>query len=512
MNETRLAAVINCGSSSIRMIIAQYSVQGGDPVVVESVIKYLGLGREVFTTGLIRKRSLSQAILIFQQYKEFLQGYGIQPQEVQVIGTAALREARNRDSFVDRVEVRTGFRINVIDGMEENRLTYMAVQFALKEKQEALSRDNTIIMEVGGGGTEVILLKKGKICAVHSLSFGTIRLEESMRGSLDVVHLAEGTIRQTIRPMKEMLEAELRFSTVEHVVIPGNYAKLVAELVGTHVNERYSVITKEALGTFARDVGLMEASEYTRKLGIPQAAAEGLGTAVYAYSQFIEESPCQEIWVPRGGTSEGLLMEMGPGIDPSIQIRFINQVRASAHSLGKKYHFDSPHAKHVVFLSVTLYDQLRNEHNLGAKHRLLLEIAAILHDIGTFVKPSGHHKHSQYLVENSEIFGLDSRDISIISNVVRYHRKTLPNPSHVNYASLPREDRLIVLKLAAILRVADALDRGHTQKIRTVTVTKRGEELLLEAQHLLDITAERFSLVDKANLFEEVYGLRVSLI
>lgn len=130
------------------MVIAEFP-DGKDMRVVEQAIKFMGLGREVYTTGLIRKKTISTAIQIFLQYKELLQSYGLAPDEVRVIGTAALREARNRDTFIDRVEVRTGFRVQVLDGIEENRLSYMAVQYALKDQWSGVSKHNSMIAEVG---------------------------------------------------------------------------------------------------------------------------------------------------------------------------------------------------------------------------------------------------------------------------------------------------------------------------------------------------------------------------
>ena len=138
----------------------------------------------------------------------------------------------------------------------------------------------------------------------------------------------------------------------------------------------------------------------------------------------------------------------------------------------------------------------------------LLEVAAILHDIGTYIKPSGHHKHSQYLVENSEIFGLNRSDIGIIGNVVRYHRKTMPLPSHLTYISLPREDRLAVLKLAAILRVADALDRGHSQKITNLRLEKHDEEMHWLPDYTADVASSGSASATNATCLKTSSAIR----
>jgi exopolyphosphatase/guanosine-5'-triphosphate,3'-diphosphate pyrophosphatase len=505
----KLFAVINVGSTFLRLVIAEFP-EGKDMHVVEQAVKFLGLGREVYTVGVIRKKTISQAIQIFLQYKELLTAYGITPEATRVIGTAALREARNRDTFIDRVEVRTGFRLQVLDGIEENRLSYMAVQYALKDQWSALSKHNSMIAEVGGGSTELILLRRGMICAVHSLSFGTVRLEEAYRGS-QLEEITPQTLRQSMNTTKELLDDEMKLSTVKSFIAVGNYARLAAEIAEAAEGERYWRINKTQWLQLTHLIHRLSPEEIVRRYGIPASAVEGFGSALLAFFYLLEDTAADEVFIPKVGYSEGLLVELGPGIDDEIQSRFLQQVRASALSLGKKYHFDADHAKHVAELSLEIFDQMKRDHNLDPRSRLLLEVAAILHDIGTYIKPSGHHKHGQYLVENSEIFGLNPSDIGIIGNVVRYHRKSPPMTSHVNYTSLPREDRLAVLKLAAILRVADALDRGHSQKIRNLRLERRDEELHLKADYTTDVASERFSLSDKCGMFEDVFGYKVIL-
>jgi len=505
----KLFAVINVGSTFIRMVIAEFP-DGKDMHVVEQAIKFMGLGKEVYTTGIIRKKTISQAIQIFLSYKELLAGYSLKPETVRVIGTAALREARNRDTFIDRVEVRTGFRIQVLDGIEENRLSYMAVQYALKDQWTTLSKHNTMIAEVGGGSTELILLRRGMICAVHSLNFGTVRLEEAYRGS-QLAEITPQTLRQSLNTTKELLDDEMKMSTIKAFIAVGNYARLAAEIAESSEGDRYWRVNKTQWLQLTHMIHRLSPEDIVRRYGIPSSAVEGFGSALLAFFYLLEDTGADEVFIPKVGYSEGMLVEIGPGIDADIQDRFQTQVRASALSLGKKYHFDVDHAKHVALLSLQIFDQMKKDHNLDPRSRLLLEVSAILHDIGAYIKPSGHHKHSQYLVENSEIFGLNPSDIGIIGNVVRYHRKSVPLSSHLQYTALPREDRLIVLKLAAILRVADALDRGHSQKINNLRLEHGTEEMHIRADYVADVAAERFSLSDKCGMFEDVFGYKVIL-
>jgi len=511
MENNNLSAVINCGSSTIRLIVAQKD-SSGRISILDSAINYIGLGRDVFSNGLIRKKTMTQAIGVFIQYRQMLHGWGIKTKQTKVIGTSALREAKNRDTFVDRLEVRTGFQIQIIDGLEENRLTYLAVQHALHEEFNKLSKVNSLIIEVGAGTTEIMLLRRGLMTAVHSLSFGAVRVEEQFRSNHSGMGISSTTLTQNLRPMRDLVASELRPSTIRTFIAVGNYAKIAAQAVGTPYNSTCMKVERKDWEALALKVHSMTPEACVKELGVSYLGLAGLSSALLAFSVFLQGTSAEFVLVPTGGNAEGLLMELGENVDPEVAQRFNDQVISSAVSMGKKYHFDLKHAQLVAKLSLSLFDQLQNEHQMGVKERLLLHVGAILHDVGTYIRPSGHHKHGMYLVLNAEIFGLSPQDVRVVANVVRYHRKSMPNSSQPGYASLSREDRIRVLKLASILRVADALDRGHTQKVRSIRAQKSEDELILKTDYTGDMTAERFSLENKGYMFEEVFGLKVVLV
>jgi exopolyphosphatase/guanosine-5'-triphosphate,3'-diphosphate pyrophosphatase len=163
----------------------------------------------------------------------------------------------------------------------------------------------------------------------------------------------------------------------------------------------------------------------------------------------------------------------------------------------------------VADLSVALFDTLQDEHGLGGRYRLLLRVAGLLHEIGGFVSNRAHHKHSYYLISNTEIFGLKRDEIEIVAHIARYHRRSGPKPSHIEYVALPRETRVVVNKLAALLRVADALARGHIRQIDDVRFELQGDELLLHVHGLADYMLEQRAIALKGDLFEDIYGIRI---
>jgi exopolyphosphatase/guanosine-5'-triphosphate,3'-diphosphate pyrophosphatase len=187
------------------------------------------------------------------------------------------------------------------------------------------------------------------------------------------------------------------------------------------------------------------------------------------------------------------------------------EVIQSAQVVGEKYRTDMAHAQHTRMLAVRLFDELAAEHRLSDRHRLLLEVAALLHEIGTFVSSRAYHKHSYYLIANSEILGLTQDELVMVANVARYHRNSRPKPSHTDYMSMSREARLVVNKLAALLRVADALDVSRTQSIREFRCRIDNNGFVISVPAGLDLILERRSLAEKADMFQEIYGLDVVL-
>ncbi len=507
--EKGLVAVIDVGSTAVRLVIAELD-KDSNWKIIDRAGKPVPFGRDVFTSGSISRDTLNLTLKILRGFREILDGWKISEENITIIATSALREARNRDTFIDRVYIKTGFVINVVEGIEENRLTYMAVQYAVGDLLPQLGRSNSIIIEVGGGSTEVMLLKRGKMAGAHSLNIGTVRIEQFIQNAPGPEYRSR-FLTERVATMTEALDTELELKRIRNFIAVGGHARLAAMKVGEEQSSLYSVISKEAFLSFLESIRRMSTEDLVRKLQISYNDADGLITGLNIYRYFLEETSAERLIVPGTSIREGVLISLTLGPDPQVRERFNAQVAASATALGRKFHIDEEHGLHVSELACSLFDQLEDEHGLSRHYRLLLEIAAVLHDIGSYIKFSGHHKHGQYIISNSEIFGLHKDDIQIISNVVRYHRKSFPVSSHTSYISLSREDRLGVLKLAALLRIADALDRGHTQRVKDIKAEKREETLILHCSCLGDISSETLSLRSKAQMFEQVFGYRVIL-
>ena len=508
--ENSLVSVLEMGSTGIRMIIAQIQ-DGGQWKMMDSAGRPVALGRDVFNSGELSRESLLECISVLQNFRELLSGWGIASSDAHGIATSALRVARNRDIFIDRVRRETGFRLSVVDGLEENRLMYLGVRFALKNDLPAFWEANSMILEMGGGSTEAMLLRDGQMAAAHSIKMGTIQIDRRMRLRAGPGLFNERYLRDAVRNTMGLLNAEMDMAEVRTLVMAGADARLAAAQAGEELNEHCFVISRDDFIAFAEKIRNYGADDCMRKLGMSYSDAEGFVPGILALRLFLERTGAARVAVPLVSIREGYLIDLAGGVDPVLQADFHSQIVASALSIGGKFNYDEAHSRHVAALCMTLFDALDKEHGMTARKRVMLETAAILHDVGTIVKSSGHHKHGHYIVSNSEIFGLSREELDIIANVVRYHRGDPPSEADAEYAGLSREDRILVMKMASILRVADALDRGHSQKIKNLTVERRASVVALHAGGVYDLSLELISLEEKADLFQDVFGRKVIL-
>jgi exopolyphosphatase/guanosine-5'-triphosphate,3'-diphosphate pyrophosphatase len=508
--KNRLVAILAIGSTSIRLVVAQIA-QKGQWQVLDKAGKPVTLGRDVFTSGQVSRESLLECLSVLQYFKELLAGWGILDTDVYVLATSALRAARNRDVFVDRVRLATGFRISIVEGIEENRLIYLAVRFALKQDLPQFWQDNTMIIDIGGGATEIMLLERGKMAAAHSLRLGTLLMEQQSRLAVGPAW-AQRYLRESIRHAAEFLSAEMNLAHIHSFVGVGSDTRIAATLIGTELNEHCRIIPRDAFIAFVQQVQQYTIEACVQKLHIPYTEAEGFVPGLMAYKQFLEQTLASKVVVPDISIREGLLVDLSLGVEPELQEDFFSQIIASAANLGRKYHYDQAHNQHVANLCLFLFDALSNEHGMNRRERMMLEVAALLHDIGMFIQGESHHKHGQYIVVNSEIFGLRRDELEIIANVIRYHRGDPPSQEDIDYIALQREDRNLVLKMASILRVADALDRGHTQQISLLLVERKSETLVLHTGGNRDLSLELIGLEEKADLFQDVFGYKVLLL
>lgn len=504
-----MVAVIDIGTTSVRMAIAEIDDHGG----VRTLEKYsqaLSIGKDTFTSGLIAKATIEDCVRVLKSYRQALNEYQITNlDQVRVIATSAVREASNRLAFIDRLYIATGMQVEPLDEAEVNRLTYLAIEpyFAA---QPSLAAGRTIIVEIGGGSTELLVMRGPNVVYSHAYRLGSLRLRATLQAyqapAVKLRQIMESQILKTAEQMREHVAAD---SPLEIVALGGEMRFAAAQLIPEWQQDELTRIPLAALSRLTNKILSYSEDRIIRQYHLSGPDAETLGPALLAYVQVARTLGADSVLVASTTLRDGLLREMS--LRDAWTEDFVNQIVRSAVDLGRRFMFDEAHARHVANLAKQLFEQLRAEHQLDNRWQIILYLAALLHEIGQFVSSRSFHKHSMYLIQNSELFGLSNRDVLLVALVARYHRRASPKPEHEGYSALSREGRVVVAKLAALLRVAIALDDSRSQRIHEFQCEREPGRLVISVAGVEDVSLEQLALRQSGTLFEDTFGVPVML-
>ena len=503
-------SVIEIGSTGVRLLVAEFTADRKQNVLDRSE-KPLPIGRDVFTAKSINQETQNQLIQILLLFREQLAGWGIHPEEVNCFATSAFRDAKNSDPVMDRILVQTGFRVRIVDGIEENKLMYLAVSDCIRGTKLDLLTDDTVILNVGGSTTEIMLISNGKMAGVHSLKIGTIRIEQHMKVEPSSYDDIKRYIQESINNTKGSLESELNIGEVKKFVAVGQDMTMAALLVGNPTSTFLWEIKKADFNRLVKEIQTYSIDEMVARFKIPYHEAETLKVSLLIYNLFLNLTKAEIIYVPETNIRNGLMLSRFSTENEELQKEFNSQIVASALNLLRKYHGDEQHADCVRMIATKIYDTLSAEIALGEHARVLLETSAILHDIGVFIRYDNHNMHSNYIIRNSEIFGLSRMDNKIVAEIAKYHKGAIMPQDEESFQMYQRFDRMMILKLTAILRIADALDRGHIQKFNDFAIKIQQNNLIIHTKTSKNAVLEKIALAEKSGMFESVFGYKVIL-
>jgi len=244
-------------------------------------------------------------------------------------------------------------------------------------------------------------------------------------------------------------------------------------------------------------------------MGATFVEAETLAPSLLAYTSFAKHFELPNVFVSGANLRDGLLVDIQQGGNWTSEFR--QQIIRSAVSLGRKFAVDQSHARAVAELARLLFEQLAGEHQLDSRQEVLLYVAALLHEIGLYVNLHSNHKHAYYLIRNSELFGLSQHELELVALVARYHRRASPQTSHEGFASLKRQDRVAVTKMAALLRLAIALDDTRSGRIRELNCIREDKRVVISVPGVDDVSLEQLAMRTNVSLFRDIFGLPVLL-
>lgn len=497
-------AAVDVGSNAIRFLAAEF-VAPGRWIELEVQRVPVRLGHGVFLTGLLDPRAMAAAVEAMAAFRRSIDTFGIP--RYRAVATSAVRESRNGGEFVDRVRRESGIQLETITGSEEARLVWVAVRNRI-----ALAERPWVAVDLGGGSLEVSLVSAEGVEWAESHTMGTVRLLEDLGGASADPARFRDLATEYVHTLR--LHDRVDATDLGGLLATGGNIEELARLAGAQPDDDgVSRLPLSELRRVIDDLGEVGVEERMQRWGLREDRADVILPAGLLYERVAVLVGVDEIVVPHVGVREGVVLDVaedlvGPGVHAS---RLEQQALVGALALGRRFHFDEPHARHVARLALSLFDQLRTVHGLGDADRRILLVAAVLHDVGQFISYRRHHKHSLYLIHNSEVPNVSPQEVELVALVARYHRRAEPRADHFLYGRLAARERRRVRRLASILRVADALDREHLQRVETATAHLDADELVIEVEGRGELLLEQWAFRRKARMFANVFGREVRL-
>ncbi len=492
-------AAIDIGSNAIRLAIATFDVNGHHEVV-HNARDAVRLGQDVFSSGSISATTTEKALEAFGRFREQIDKHGAT--SVKAAATSAVREANNREFFVNLVAEKCGIQISVIGTEDEARLVLLAIKERINLKNRL-----ALLIDIGGGSVEVSLATHTGILSTESYAMGSVRLLQILEQQRVGEKRFNQLVGKYVDTIEQRLKRELGDQKVDCCVGTGGSIESIGELRRVLFGKNNtSKIRAQELDHTVKTLQDMSIDERIQKLQLRPDRADVIVPAAIVLQKIVHQAGVGEVTIPAVSLRDGLILEMvSEQFYPEKHLDY-DQVISSALQLGRKYAFDEPHGVAVANLAVQIFDQTRSIHELDSENRTLLEVAALLHDIGQFISVSNHHKHTSYILQANLVIGLSLAQMEIVSNVARYHRKSPPKLQHKNYEHLSPKQRNIVSTLSAILRVANALDREHSGNVRALDLTFKKPKFSLRLKGDGEMLLAKWALTKRCDLFEEVFG------
>mgnify|MGYP000002903219 CR=1 FL=1 len=495
-------AAIDIGSNSVRMETAEIE-SGGEMRVLAQDREVTRLGEGVYRDGRISAESAGHTCAVLArmaaQYK------ALSADGVRAVATSSVRDARNQEEFLQRASEAAGTTVEVISGREEARLVQLGVQARWPQQGKVL------IVDIGGGSAEVIASENGHMLDAVSKPLGAVRLRQAFLGEDPP---AAAQLRQLQDYIAEKLEGvPRRFGAAgwRRMLATSATAAAVASAIAGVPRakrdraDRLSVPASHVRALYKK-LSRLDLAARRRVSGVGPRRAEIIVPGVAVLVHILNTFGFRKMYYSSAGVRDGIVADLAARGVGRERARLNPDQKKEVVRLGIRYGVPMKHARKVAALAMDLFHALEGLHHLPMEYGKFLEAAAYLHDTGHYVNDASHHKHSYYLVANSELPGFTARERELIASLCRYHRKSPPEDHHANLRLLDGQEHEALVRLIPILRLADGLDRGHAQRIQSVECRVRNGQVELEVRSPKDAGLELWAADQVRPLFRETFG------
>jgi exopolyphosphatase/guanosine-5'-triphosphate,3'-diphosphate pyrophosphatase len=505
-------AAIDLGTNSFHMVIVEES-EGKGIVEIDRVKDMICIGRGSISTKMLDEKAMLAGVAALKNFLVLATQRGVAPHNIIAFATSAIREAANRDVFIDMVRQETGLKVKIISGKEEAQFIYYGVRNAVRLEQKP-----DLLFDIGGGSVEFIIAGCDRVHLLESRKIGVARMLERFM-TTDPISPYELKLLEQFCAAELYVAAEKAhdLGVTRGIASSGtslNIARMIRsgkDFDGVDALNQTG-FTREEFEKFYRSVIPLDVAARRKLTGLDEKRVDLIVPGLILINTIFKVFGLKDVIISESALREGMVLHYISGIrgweggNGQLDIR-----RQSVVELGYRCNWHKPHSLQVARLSVMLFDQLQPLHGLKPQYRELLEYAALLHNIGEFISISTHHKHSQYIIMNGELRGFSPAEIDIIGNVARYHRKQPPSEKHPLYSQMKPSHKRAVDVLSGILRIANGLERGHRQNVVSITVRIEPEKIVLEVLTRFEPDIELWAAESLKSWLEEVLGKPIEI-
>jgi exopolyphosphatase/guanosine-5'-triphosphate,3'-diphosphate pyrophosphatase len=524
VRENQMIAAIDIGTNSLHMVIVKIEAALPSFTMIAREKETVRLGDRNLITGELKPEVMLKAIACLGRFKTL--AHSLEVNSIVAVATSAVRESPNGKEFLHQIETELGLSVDLISGPEEARRIYLGVLSGME-----FNHQPHIIIDIGGGSTELILGDSEEPRSLTSTKIGAVRLTGELVNSDPITETEFKYLQAYARGMLERSVEE-----VQEKLKIGEFPRLIGtsgtiETIATiHAREKLGLVPStlngyqfslQDLRIWVTRLRKMTNVERATIPGMPEKRSEVILAGAVILQEAMTLLGMESLTVCERALREGIIVDwmLAHGFIDN-RLRFQTSVRErSVLKTAKKYYSNLEHSERITAFALNIFDQTQGKlHYWNTDQRKLLWAAAILHNCGHYVSHSSHHKHSYYLIRNGELLGYNETEIEIIANIARYHRKSAPKKKHENYRNLlHKEHRQMVNQLSAILRLAVALDRrriGAISHVKCEYLPNFKEFKMFIFPSLIDdeCALEMWSLDYKKGVFEEEFGLRFMAI
>ena len=507
MEKYRTMAAIDVGSASIRLKVIQIA-EDGDIQVLENVIRSLAIGRDTFSQGRISPEMVDEVCQVLIGFKRIMREYKVKTKRV--VATTAMREASNQDYVLEQIRVRTGLNVEVLSRSEERYLTRQAA-FATVPDFRKRSAEGLLYTHIGSGTTQIAAYDQDGLSFSQSTQMGALRIRQMLSS------IEEQTLRFS-QVMEEFMISNMDFilqkgvrQPYTHYLISGDIGERLYRICAGEKSEaefarlsldQFEKMYQKVLTMSSREIGETYEME-------PERAALVVPSMLIVHT-FCGITNAKWISFSFSGLLDGVLWELAATQENKLQrMQSLEDILSYTKTIAKMFRCDMKHAQQVNEYALMLFDALSKAHGLNARHRLMLQIAVLLHDSGKFLNLNEHADHSAMIIHATEFTGISTEEKDMIAIMVRFHEGGEMSGQDMEFMGFGRKNRLVLAKLTGILRLANAMDYSHRRKLKNVKISIHGGRLVISAIVQQDATLENWKIRQFAEYIQDVFGLQL---